>query len=183
MRKLNAIVTVLIFPVFLIHMIWGGLILTGMTSGGSSMLRGVTHLLLTLIVVHMVIGIKLTVDTVIASRRSGVSYFRLNRLFWIRRISGFALMFFITSHAMLLSGRVSGNQYRLNLFDGMQFALQILMVITLLVHLLTNITPLRIALGLEDRKNFRTDLMLVLSILLFLAGAAFTVYFLRWYII
>ena len=57
------------------------------------------------------------------------------------------------------------------------------MVLSLLVHLACNITPLRIALGLQDRKKLRIDLLLVLSILLLLAGAAFVVYYIRWNVI
>ncbi len=183
MRKINALITPLIMVLFLVHMIWGGLELAGMTKGGSALYTALSHLMLVMITVHAVISISMTIDTVRISRRSGVSYPKLNRLFWIRRISGFALMLFVAAHVLLFMGTSENGAYRLNLFAAGQLATQILMVVSLLVHLACNITPLRIALGLEDRKNLRTDVVLVLSVLLLLAGAAFVIYYIRWSVI
>ena len=41
---------------------------------------------------------------------------------------------------------------------------QVLMVLCLLVHLLSNIKPLQLALGLEDLRDIKTDVLVVLSI-------------------
>lgn len=183
MRKANAIVTVLMMVLFLIHMIWGGLELAGMTRGGSSLFSALSHMMLLLTAVHIGIGIITTVQTDRALRQSGVSYFRQNRLFWIRRISGSALLLFMVSHVLIFSGTEESGAYRLSLFAGAQLLTQILMVLSLMVHLLCNITPLRIALGIEDRHRFRTDVLLVLAILLLLAGAAFVIYYIRWSVI
>ena len=180
MRKANAIVTVLIMILFLIHMIWGGMELAGMTRGGSALFKDLSHTMILLIMIHIGIGIVTTVQTIRACRQSGVSYFRQNRLFWIRRISGLALMLFLICHIQIFRGTTASGAYRLNLFGATQLATQLLLAASLLVHLIGNISPLRIALGLEDRHGLRTDLLLVLSVLLFLAGAAFVVYFIRW---
>lgn len=180
MRKWNALLTVGILVLFVIHMIWGGLELTGMTKGGSTLYTALSHTLMLLIALHMLIGIKLTIDTVRIGRRAGVHYGRQNLLFWVRRISGFALMLFLLVHVLIFMGNHDAGAYRLNRFGGVQLASQLLLVASLLVHLLCNITPLRIALGLGDQKNFRTDVLLVLAILLVLAGGAFVVYFTRW---
>ncbi len=180
MRKLNSIAAILVMILFVIHMVAGGMTLAGMINGGNLILSNLTRLLRYAISVHMILSLILTVQTVYAMRKSGVSYGKANRLFWIRRISGFALMFFIIIHVRLFAGHMNGPAYRLNLFGGPQLISQILMVITLMVHLICNISPLRIALGITDRKNFRTDIMLVLSILLLLAGIAFLMYFIRW---
>ncbi len=180
MRKLNSIAAILVMILFVIHMVAGVLIMTGMMDGGSSFLLGVTHLMLAAVCVHMTLSLILTAKTIYTLRKSGVSYGKANRLFWIRRISGFALMLFLFMHASIFAGHMDGPNYRLNLFGGPQLLVQIFMVLSLLVHLISNISPLRIALGITDRKNFRTDLILVLSILLLLAGIAFVIYFIRW---
>ena len=180
MRKVNAVVTALIMVLFTVHMVRGILVLTGMTAGGGAIYTALTHLLLTLIAVHVVLSVSLTVKTLFTSRRAGVLYLKPNRLFWIRRISGFALMLFLISHILIFRGTTASGAYRLNLFGGAQLATQLLLAASLLVHLIGNISPLRIALGIEDRRAFRTDLLLVLAILLFLAGAAFVVYYIRW---
>lgn len=183
MRKINALITPLIMVLFLVHMIWGGLELAGMTKGGNTLFSFFSYLMITLIAVHAVISISMTIDTIRISRRSGASYMKLNRLFWIRRISGFALMLFAAAHVLIFTGSRESGAYRLNLFAAGQLTTQILMVLSLLMHLACNITPLRIALGLQDRKKLRIDLLLVLSILLLLAGAAFVVYYIRWNVI
>lgn len=180
MRRLNAILTVMIMIFFVIHMIWGGLVLTGMAAGGNAVFTGITHLMLLTALLHMLISIILTVQTVRACIKSGASYFSLNRLFWIRRLSGFALILFMTLHVMIFQTEMKNGAVRLHMFGGPQLFVSLLMVLSLLVHLLCNIGPLRISLGLDDRKKVRTDLLLVLSVLLLLSGVAFAVYYIRW---
>ena len=180
MRKINAVITPIILVLFLVHMIWGGLELAGMTKGGNALFSVLSRLLLALVCVHVLVSVWLTVRTLRTVRRSGASYTKENRLFWIRRGSGLALMLLLAAHVLLMSGTTRSGAYRLNLFAGSQLAVQILMVLALLVHLACNITPLRIALGLEDPRKLRIDLLLVLTVLLLLAGAAFVIYFIRW---
>ena len=180
MRRANAIITSLIMILFLIHMIWGSLELAGMTPGGNRLFSRLSYLMVGLIVVHMVISMKLTWDTLRSQKAAGVSYRKANRHFWVRRISGMALMLFIALHVMVFRGRQTEEGYRLVLFNGGRLAVQLLMVAALMVHLLTNIRPLKIALGIEDDKGLRVDILLALAILLLLAAAAFVVYYLRW---
>lgn len=183
MRKINAIITALIMILFLVHLIWGGLVLIGAAAGGSSLFSFLSRAMVFLIMIHMIIGIKLTADTVKACRKSGVSYWKENRVFWIRRLSGFALFIFILAHVIIFLGRTRDGVYLLTLFTAGRLVLQILMVVSLLVHLLTNIPPLRIAFGLKDEGSLSTDIILVLAVLLLLAGVAFGIYFVRWLII
>lgn len=183
MRKLNAIITVLIMILFLMHLIWGGLILTGMTNGGNSIFAFFSYMLVIFIFFHVVIGIKFTIDTLRAARRSKTFYYKENKLFLIRRISGFALLLFVLLHVVLFLGSSENGNYRLSYFGTLSLFTQILMVISLLVHLVSNITPLRIALGITDKVNIRTDIMFVLVILLFLSAIAFIIYFIRWQVI
>ncbi len=180
MRKFNALLTTAIMMLFLYHMIYGGLILSGMVPGGSPIFRVTAYLMLFLIVVHIVIGIKLTIDTLIAEKKSKVSYRKYNRLFWVRRISGFSIMLFMALHVFIFTGTNSEGQYILREFGWLPLLSQLLMVLSLLIHLASNITPLRIALGISDKKNIRTDVLWVISILLILSAIAFIIYFFRW---
>lgn len=180
MRQINAVTAALSMLLFVIHLIWGGLELAGFVKGGNLVFKVISYLMVVLIALHTIIGIKLTMDTIKASRRSGASYIKANRLFWIRRISGLSLLIFILLHVFTFMGKNAGGVYLLNVFDAFQLAVQILMVISLLIHLLSNITPLRIALGIEDSAGVRVDIMLVLTVLLLLGGLAFIIYYLRW---
>ena len=183
MRRINAVLTACIMVLFVIHMIWGALSMFSMIKGGSAVFSALSWVMIGCIILHVLISLWLTADTVITSKRAGVSYFKENRLFWVRRISGFALFAFMIVHVLLFMEEGSGSGIRLKLFDAPALVSQILLVAALLVHLITNIGPLKIAFGLEDRRNIRADIMLLLSILLLIAGAAFVVYFIRWQVI
>ena len=180
MRKLNAILGMAILALFLLHIIVGSLQLAGLIHGGNAVMSAGAWLLVAAVAVHTVIGIKLTADTLIALKKSGASYFRENELFWVRRISGFALMFFIAAHMIQFMGSGSGGGFRLNLFDVPQLVMSVLLVLSLLLHVVTNIRPLMLALGARGAKEFIADAAVVLSFLLLVSGAAFVVYFLRW---
>ena len=179
MRRLNAIITMLIMVLFLVHMIWGGLLLIGAASTGGIFLV-ISKAMVILIILHVIIAVKLTMDTIKACRISGVSYWRENKLFWLRRISGIAVMILMLAHIFIFMGRNVDGVFVLNVFNVMALISQLLLVISLLIHIATNINPLRIALGLRDEGGFRTDMILILLILLVLAGISFVVYFIRW---
>ena len=178
MRKINAIIGPLLIVLLLIHGISGAMQLWGIIPGGSVIRRILSVVMAVLVGIHAVIGIKLTIDTLIACKKAGVSYWRNNERFWLSRISGFAMLFLIVYHVLIFSG-TSGEAFRLHAFQGIQLAAHILLVVALAVHLITNIKPLFIALGLENRK-FIIDIMIVVSLIMLVFAAAFIVYYLRW---
>lgn len=180
LRKCNAVISMLILALFIVHAVAGGFQLTGVIPGGDRGLTVLARGLVVLIGIHMTIGIILTFQTLAGFRRSGGShYFRQNLLFWTRRISGFALMFFMLYHVLLFLGE-SGDVYRLKLFAVPELVSQILLVLSLIVHLLINIRPLMIALGIDGGRAFVKDILFGLAVILLLCGAAFVVYYLRW---
>ena len=183
MRKWNAVIGMAMMVIFLVHAIGGSLSMAGIISGGNPVILGLTRVLVLLMAAHIVIGVILTARTIRACRRSGASYFRENKRFWIRRASGFAIVLFMIHHMVIFSGDHSGGAYRLSLFAGAQLISSLLLVASIAVHLITNIEPLSIALGIKDGKEFAVDLLLILSILLFVMGAAFIIYYLRWRVI
>ncbi len=180
MRKVNSLAAIAVMILFVCHMIYGVLVLCGIMNGGNRFFSVLTCVLAGLALLHIVISVILTCNTVYAMHRTGVSYWKENRLFWVRRISGLAVMVFIVIHAGLFRGSHAEEVYLLNPFGILQLILQILLVASLLLHLVTNLRPLRIALGLTDRKNLRMDLAMILSVLLLIAAIAFAVYFIRW---
>ena len=135
--------------------------------------------LVVLMALHMAIGIKLTADTVIACRKSGVSYYKENKLFWARRISGFAIFVFMILHLAVFMGKTGGN-VRLKYFGVFELLGQILLVISVAVHVITNVKPMMISFGIKSLKEYSIDILVVLSVLMLFAGAAFLIYYLRW---
>ena len=180
MRKYNAVLSMGILALFLVHAIAGGLQMAGFLPGGSQVMKVLAWVMLGLIAVHIGIGCKLTADTLRAIKKSGASYFKENQLFWLRRISGFAIMIFIVCHLVIFMGNSADGVVRLHLFEGAQLTTQILLVVSIAVHVLTNIRPLMLALGAKRYKTVLLDCLVVLSALLLASGIAFIIYYIRW---
>ena len=151
----------------------------GWIPGGSRLLKVMARAMLTLIAVHMFIGLWLTAETWRLQKKAGTAYRKENRLFWARRISGFALFVLIFFHmAVFLHGRQ--DVVRLTYFGIPQLVSHILMALSLLVHILCNIRPLLISFGIRGRRLFVRDILFVLAGVLLFCAAAFAVYYLRW---
>lgn len=176
MRKFNAVLTAVIMVFFLVHMILGSFQMMGI---GGTVASAISWISAGLVGVHMIIGVKLTVDTLRAQKQAGASYFKENKLFWARRISGFAVMVLLFFHFTAFGKYVEGN-YRLEFFNTGRLVTQILLVITLAVHIISNVRPMMISFGIRSLKEWIGDILFVLSVLLLFAAAAFVVYYLRW---
>ena len=169
-----------IIALFLLHAVMGGFEIAGVIDGGSAIMKSAARIMATLIGVHLIIGTKLTTDTVRAVKKSGKHYFRENKLFWVRRVSGFAVMLFIAVHIMIFTGKTENGVYRLHFFGAAELVTQILLVLTLLLHILTNAKPLMLGFGTRSWKEMGLDLALILAGILLFAGVCFVIYYLRW---
>ena len=177
MRRFNAVLTVFILALFLVHAIAGGFQLLGL---GQTALKAIGWTCLALIAVHACIGVKLTVDSLRVWRKTGAGYFRENRMFWLRRISGFAVLAFLILHLLAFHSTGAGGGYRLPRFTAGRLAAQILLILSIGVHGFSNMRPSMLSLGAVGWRRWMADLLLVLSVLLLFMGAAFVIYYLRW---
>lgn len=179
MRKWNAVISIAILILFLLHAVAGGFQMMGLLPGGIQVLSVAAWIMTGLIVLHVLIGIKLTVDSLVACKKSGASYFKENKLFWARRISGFAVMLFILLHVLIFLGSNDG-VYRLNYFGTIQLIGQLLLVVSLMVHVISNVKPLLISFGIKKLMDYAPDILLILGGVLLFTGAAFLIYYIRW---
>lgn len=176
MRKWNAILSAAILALFLLHGILGAFQLFG---AGPTALRAVARAALALTVLHALIGCRLTADSIRVWRKTGAGYFRQNRLFWARRVSGFAVMVLLAFH-MTAFGYDNGGAYRLRRFTEFKLGAQLLLSAALGVHILANVKPMLISFGVRGMKKWAGDILFVLSVLLLFMAAAFVVYYYRW---
>ncbi len=177
MRKWNALLSILILALFLVHGILGAYMLTGI---GTTAVKPLAWVLFVLIGLHTAIGIRLTADTVRAARRAGVFYFRENKLFLVRRISGFAIMLFLALHLTAFGYNTAGG-YRLRPFGTFRLVTQLLLVLSAALHVISNVKPVMIALGIRGLRKYAADILLVLSAVLIFMAAAMYLYYLRWH--
>ena len=176
MRKINAVLTVLILILFLLHGVAGAFQLFG---AGSNTLKILGWISLGLVAVHTVIGIKLTADTLKVQKQTGAPYFRENLLFWARRISGFALIFLFGFHITAFGSNASG-VYRLLPFGTFKLVMQLLLAASLAVHVISNVRPMLISFGIRSLKERSGDILFVLALLLLFMTLSFIVYYIRW---
>ena len=176
MRRMNAILSMLILALFLLHGVLGAFQMFGV---GSATMKGLACAMLVLIGVHALLGIRLTFDSVRIWRRTGAGYFKQNRLFWARRLSGLAVMLLIGFHVTAFSYTVDG-AFRLRWFDAFRLTTQILLVASIAAHVITNVRPALIALGIRRLKPRAADLLFILSAMLVVMAVSFIIYYIRW---
>ena len=176
MRRANAIFSALILVLFLLHAVLGSFQLFGV---GTATMKGLSHGMTTLVAVHTVLGLILTVQSLRVWRRTGAPYLRQNALFWARRISGLAIMALLVFHMYAFSYTVDG-AFRLQWFTALKLATQLLLLSAVAVHVIANVKPLLISFGVKRLRPRAADMLFVLSLLVLFMAAAFIVYYLRW---
>lgn len=177
MRKVNTILSVLLILIFAIHGIMGSFMLLGVGSSAGKVLAWIGAGIL---LVHTVIGVILTVKTIHASRKSGGdSYLKQNSVFWARRASGLAILILAFFHIGLF-GKVNDGVYLLFPFTTVRLFTQLLLIASVFLHLMINIRPLLVSLGVLDFKRRRGDLYLIFSILMLFMAGAVILYYIGW---
>jgi len=169
-----------ILALFVFHAVIGALEMIGVLPGELRIGKISARILLTGVIIHVMICLKLTIGTLTAIKRSGTGYFKENKLFWIRRISGFAVIIFLAAHFTAFIGKTENGIYILNRFGIIELTMSVLLVLTLLLHLMTNIRPLMLGFGTIKKRGILTGAALTAAILMLFMGAAFLIYFIRW---
>jgi hypothetical protein len=136
-------------------------------------------ILIGLVLAHGVIGVLLTAQSVQVWRQTGAPYWRRNALFWVRRLSGFAILVLLCLHVAAF-GYTADGVYRLKWFGTGKLISQLLLVASILIHVGTNCTPLRVALGSHSRRGKMGDFLLLVSLLLVFMAVGIIVYYVRW---
>ena len=176
MRRLNAMLSMIILVLFVVHGVLGAF---NMMAIGSVTTRVLAWTMTALILIHILLGICFTIQTLHAQKKAGAVYFKENRLFWARRLSGLLVMILIFFHIAAFSG-VSKEHYRLPDFEIFQLLTQILLVLSIGVHVVTNVKPMLIAFGIKKLKPKAVDMIFWISALLLFMVAAFIIYYIRW---
>ena len=176
MRKLNIITVIGMLITLLLHAVFGSLQMIGI---GNTSLKVAAWILVGFVTAHMIIGIILTIKTLYAQKQSGAGYFKQNTMFWAARLSGFVVILFIIAHLLIFR---SGNAeaYRLAVFNGFKLATQILLVVSIAIHVITNVKPMLMSFGIKGLKPYAGDIIIIISIILALTATAFIIYFIRW---
>ena len=89
------------------------------------------------------------------------------------------LMLLLAFHVLAFRS-ISSGTFTLGFFGGFQLTTNILLVVSIAVHVITNVKPMLISFGIRSLKPRAGDILFFLSILLVLFIIGFIVYYLRW---
>ena len=102
----------------MIHGIMGSFMLNGVGSSAGKLLAWIG---VGILVVHTVIGVILTVQSLQTAKQSGKMYLKQNVIFWARRASGMAILILLLFHIGLF-GKVQNGTYILFPFTTVKMA-------------------------------------------------------------
>lgn len=176
MRKVNGIIAAVVLALFVVHGILGAL---NMMNIATVITKALSYTMLSLIAVHAIISIGLTFRSIRTAVKTKAPYFRQNRLFWARRISGILIMILVAFH-LTAFGYTQGGVFRLVPFDVFRLVTQILFILSIAVHIITNVKPMLITFGVKRLKPKAGDILFFISAALLFMTIGFIIYFIRW---
>ena len=173
MRKINAILVLIIVILLLDHVIFGGLYLFG---AGTGVIKPLALSLLILVAVHAVISMIITIRAEKAGMKTKARYNKENREFWGRRVSGMFIIILAFVHAFLMSKNAQGVPRMASAPKPLRLATPLL-IISVFAHLKSNVRPLLIAMGVRniDKKQKIATIILYIIFIFALSGSIFTV--------
>lgn len=178
MRKWNNILARVIIVLFLLHALMGSLMLLGLSNIS---FKPLSWLLFAAVVLHGILGILATVKAVKSGRESGKWYLRQNAAYWTKRFSGLAILILLCFHISAYTIRI-GSAFFLKEFTVGRMIAQLLLIISIFLHLAVSVKSMLIAKGVTKFKERTIDWMMVLSLMMLLFAAAVVIYFIQWQI-
>lgn len=176
MRKLNGIIARIVVILFLIHAAMGCFMLQGRSSISC---KPLTILLVAAVIVHGILGVISTISAIRSGSKSGKWYLRQNSVFWIKRLSGIAILLLLGFHVNVFVTSSNG-VYFLKEFTLMGLISQILFVVAIFIHLYVSIEGMLIARGVLAYKERKKDWLLVLCIFMLMIVASIIMYYVQW---
>lgn len=174
MRKLFTLLTTLLILLFLGHAVMGGFMLLGISTRPAAFIGCLTGILA---VIHALWGCRYWLRTLM--RTHSLWYSRANRLFWLRRLSGIAIILLGIFHWQVF-GTMQGAQYILYEFTVCKLITQLLFVSAVCIHIGLNIRPLLLALGTRNIARHTQDMYSVLFIFYLFIIGSLIYYYVGW---
>lgn len=176
MRRWNRRIAKLSMVLMLLHGLLGSYMLLDISTIS---LKMPARLLFGLVGIHAVLSILLTVEAVRAGSLSRHWYPGLNAGFWIKRITGAAILILMAFHIHMYSATVNG-QVILKEFTLLRMISQLLFVLAIFIHVFVSIRPMLIKQGILKYRERTGDAYLVLSVFLLVFVMAIVAYYIRW---
>ena len=159
MRKINGIISGVVLALFVLHGVLGALNLMNIAP---VIVKALSRTMLALIGVHALISIGLSVKAVVTAA-----------------ISGALIMLLVFFH-MTAFGYTSGGVFRLVPFDVFRLITQLLFLLSVALHIITNVKPMLITFGVRKLRPKAGDILFFVSAALLFMAVGFIIYYIRW---
>lgn len=177
MRKLNTYLSLALCLVFLLHLVMGSFMILGIGHNGGKLLAIAGACAL---VIHVALSAYSTGRTMTRlGLRHLLQYGWANRLFWLRRLSGLAILILLFGHIGLFGAVIDG-QYVLFDFTWPKALLQGTFLTALCVHIATNMRPLFVSLGWSGIAGRCRDVYASLVVFYLFSIVALIIYYVGW---
>ena len=154
----------------------GSLLLLGLSTIS---FQPLSWLLFAAVIAHGILGMIGTLPAVMSGLKTGHWYLRDNAAFWAQRISGVSILLLLTFHITAYTTSVDG-RFFLKEFTLCRLFLQILLILSIFIHLAVGIRSMLIAKGTVKFKERTADWFLILSIMMLMFTAAVIIYYIQW---
>ena len=120
-----------------------------------------------LVLLHAIVSIIITIKAELVGFKTKARYNSENRQFWLRRVSGVAILIFAVMHVYLMQKNEKGIPRLAKMPKVFNLALPLL-IISVSIHVIQNIKPLLISMGVRniDKKEKIIKLLMILFTLL-----------------
>lgn len=160
MRKFNTILVILIMFLFIDHITFGSLHFLGTKLNVTAPFAMSMFIL---VLLHTIVSIIITIKAEIVGFKTKARYNKENREFWLRRTSGVAILVLAASHVYMM-GKDENGIPKVAKMPKVFNLLLVLLMLSVGIHLMQNIRPLLISMGIKniDKKEKIGKLLVIL---------------------
>ena len=176
MRKWNGRLAKLIIVLLLLHAMIGSFALMGLSTVHIAPLA---YLLAVAVMLHAALGGAATVSALKSGARGSRLHLRENSTFWIKRVTGVAILLMAFYHFSVYTG-VEDGEFVLKEFTAFRMATQIVFVLVIFIHIFVSVKGMLVAGGVVKFRERMWDWILVLSIFMLFFCIAIVAYFITW---
>ena len=164
MRKFNTIIVLLTMLLFIDHITFGSLHYLGTKF---SVAKPFAMAMFILVFIHAVVSIIITIKAEVVGFKTKARYNSENRQFWLRRVSGVAILLLAMTHIFLMHKDERGIPRLAKMPKIFNLALPLL-ILSVCIHVMQNVKPLFISMGVKniDKKEKIIKLIMILFTIL-----------------
>lgn len=180
LRKINSLLTIPIFLLFIVHLILMGGLLTGLL-GFYPDLKLFGQLLTPFVLLHAAFGILFLIQRIVCKKRGQNVYPKPNTIFRVQLLSGIAMLILVLVHTTAYGYVGADGSFVLRAPSLLYFILESLLALTICIHCAVSLPRMAVTFGLIKNKlglikTVKTS-MKIFAVIFLIAEIAYCIYY------